>query len=215
MKSFLVHALTDEENRRCYRGGSMLGTFRPGDYLTVEPVPLAAIRLGDVVVCRGREEAGEPDEIVHRVVDVLPDGLVTRGDNSPYVDSVPVTQDTLLGRVTHVQRGGQVRPVWGGRRGLLRARMLHARCAVRRFGWRWLSIVGRRPYRWLRQSGLVGRLWRPAITRVRVEAEDGPLVKYVHRGRTVARWWPERGRFRCRKPYDLVISRPSRRHPVE
>ena len=215
MKSFLVHALTDEENRRFYRGVSMLGTFRPGDYLTVEPVPLAAIRPGDVVIYRGREESGEPESIVHRVVAITPGGLATKGDNSPYVDGQPVTQDTLLGRVTHAQWGGRVRPVWGGRRGLLRARMLHARCAMQRLGWQWLSIVGRRPYRWLRESGLVDRLWQPAITPVRVETEDGPLVKYVHRGRTVAWWWPERGRFRCRRPYDLMISRPSRRQSVE
>ena len=105
MKSIFFHTLADEENRRFYRGDSMLGTFCPGDYLTVEPVPLAAIRPGDVVVCRGREEVGEPDEIVHRVVAVAPGRLVTRGDNSPCVDSVPVTGDTLLGRVTHVRRG--------------------------------------------------------------------------------------------------------------
>jgi hypothetical protein len=34
------------------------------------------------------------------------------------------------------------------------------------------------------------------------------VVKYVCGKRTVARWWPETGQFQCRKPYDLIISRP-------
>jgi hypothetical protein len=33
-------------------------------------------------------------------------------------------------------------------------------------------------------------------------------VKYVHRSRTVAVWWPERRSFRCRRPYDLIIKSP-------
>jgi hypothetical protein len=186
----------------------MLGTFRPGDYLTVEPASIAAICPGDVVIYQGRDQAGEPEDVVHRVVAVTPGGLVTRGDNNPQIDNVLVTQDMLLGRVTHAERAGRTRPVWGGRPGLLRVRALHARRRVMRLGWRLLRIVGRRPYRWLRESGWARRLWRPEIMHVLVATEDGPLVKYVSGGRTVAWWWPETGRFRCRRPYDLVISRP-------
>jgi hypothetical protein len=114
-----------------------------------------------------------------------------------------------VGRVTHVERGGRMKPVRGGRRGLLQVRLSHLR---RRLRWRGRQVaahLGRRFYRWLRNSGLVPRLWQPTITRVHVETEAGLVVKYIHRQRTVARWWPETAKFQCRKPYDLVISRPA------
>ena len=186
----------------------MAGTFRPGDYLTIIPASLESVQAGDVVAFEGMDAEGEPDVIAHRVVVVLPEGLATKGDNNPWSDGVLVTEDNLLGRVTRFERRGRRRRVCGGRWGLLRARWLRAR---RRAGWRSgrsVASMGRRPYRWLRGSGLVPRLWRPAITRVYLAADDDPVVKYVCGGRTVARWWPESGRFQCRKPYDLVISRP-------
>lgn len=182
----------------------MLGTFRSGDYAAIESVPLPGVRLGDVVVFRVPNRDADANEIVHRVIAILPKGLVTRGDNKPHADTMVVTADNLTGRVTHVERDGKRRLVRGGRVGLLWARTL----------WTWLYIrnlvvrLGRGPYRRLRRSGLVPQLWRPSITQVRLATEDGPLVKYVCGGRTVARWWPEEGSFECRRPYDLVIPRP-------
>jgi hypothetical protein len=215
MQGTLAHAATDEQRARFYHGNSMLSIFRPGDYLIIEPASIAAIRPGDVVVFQGLDRAGEPDDVVHRVIAVTPDGLVTRGDNNPQVDDALVTQDNLLGRVTHVEREGRARPVPGGRRGLLRARTLRVWARVRRRGWQMVRLVGRWPYRLLRTSGLVRLVWQPTITRIRIEAERGPLVKYLCGMRTVAWWWPETGRFRCRRPYDLVIHRPGRRGPCD
>ena len=189
---------------RAYHGGSMLGTFRPGDCLTVAPVSLADVCPGDIVAFRRLDDDGDLGEFVHRVVAVVPGGLVTRGDNNPCADSTLVTADNLLGRVTHVERDGEMRPVRGGRWGLLHAWFLHARCRV----WRLVACVGRGPYRWLRHKGLIARLWRPTVMKVHLATGNGPLVKYVCGGRTVARWWPEQNRFECRKPYDLVIPRP-------
>ncbi len=189
-----------------YRGCSMEGTFCVGDGLTVESVSLAELHLGDVVIYRTLNGQGETVELVHRIVGVVPGGLVAQGDSNPCPDPGLVTAENLVGRVTHVERGGRTRSVSGGWLGLLRVRFLHAwhpLCELAR-------RIGRRPYRWLRRSGLVSRLWRPAVTVVSLSAEDGPLVKYICGGRTVARWWPTRDHFECRKPYDLVILPPDR-----
>jgi hypothetical protein len=204
---------TEEERRRFYRGRSMLGTFLPGDYLTMEFVSIREIRPGDVVIFRVLDEDGEPNDLVHRVIAISPEGLVTQGDNNFHPDHAPVTEENLLGRVTQAERDGKVRGVHGGPRGLLHARWLY----TRRY-WRWFarSVVvrfGRPVYRWVRGSRLVDRIWRPHILQVRVETKSGPLVKFTHRGKTVAWWWIEPDCFRCRKPYDLVILRP--RKPVE
>jgi signal peptidase I len=181
----------------------MLGTFCPGDRVTIEPVPIAEIRLGDVVAFSA-PVGDKIDVMVHRVVAVTPRGLITRGDNNVSADAVPLTAENLLGKVTHYERNGVTRPVRGGRLGLMRAWVLHARIHIRNLA----IFLGRAPYRLLRRSGIVPRVWHPRITQLRVNTDNGALVKYLHNGRVVARWWQQHHRFECAKPYDLVIARP-------
>jgi len=189
---------------RAYHGGSMLGTLRPGDQVVIKPVPFNAMRPGDVVAFRPTTADDEKIPIVHRVVAIRPAGLLTQGDNNAQVDVELVTTDRLLGRVTYVERGGRRRLVRGGRAGQLWVVYLRAR----RRAYNLAARLGRGLYRRLRASGLMRRLWRPRITRLRLVNNHGTLVKYVCGRRTVARWWPDQNRFECRKPYDLVIPRP-------
>ncbi len=187
-----------------YHGGSMLGTLRPGDQVVIEPVLFTAIRPGDVIAFRPTTADDEGIPIVHRVVAIRPAGLLTQGDNNAQVDEELVTADRLLGRVTYVERGGRRRLVRGGRAGQLWVVYLRAR----RRAYNLAARLGRGLYQRLRASGLMRRVWRPRITRVRLVNNYGTQVKYVCGGRTVARWWPHQNRFECQKPYDLVIPRP-------
>jgi hypothetical protein len=57
---------------------------------------------------------------------------------------------------------------------------------------------------------MASRIWRPPITKVHLETECGPLVKFVVGNRTVAAWWPQTNRFWCRRPYDLIILPPEK-----
>ena len=196
--------MPNKEDIRFYRGVSMSCTFRPGDCLTMVAVTLNEVQAGDIVIYRAANHDGEEDELVHRIVASTPNGLVTRGDNNPCVDTTLVTAENLMGRVTHVERNGITRPVRGGRPGLLYARLFRFRLGV----WKFIKRLGRVPYRRLRNSNLIPRLWQPTITRLRFDTEKGSLVKYICNGRTVARWWVESRRFECDKPYDLVIPRP-------
>ena len=196
---------------RFYRGRSMAGTFRLGDALILEDVSLAQVRAGDVVVFRGIDPEGKENLIVHRVQAVLSHGLVTQGDNNPCVDTILVTAESLVGRVTHIRREGRILPVHGGRRGLWQARLRRAGKRWRRRGEGIVRRVGRRPYRLLRKSGLAARLWRPSIIRLALTVGEEKTVKYICNGQTIAQWWPERGQFRCRRPHDLILSRPARR----
>lgn len=205
-----------------YHGHSMRGTFRPGDRLVIEPVALDVLRPGDVVVYRkedGNPGDAERDKVVHRVMRVVPGGLVLRGDNNPARAVEVVLAEDIVGRVTHVRRGARTRPVRGGRGGMRRARGLHGWHSARRglgwLGWQTLRLVARRPYRWLRASGLVARVWHPTLTRVHLATEDGPLIKFVHGRRTIAECWPQRRTYRCRKPYDLVLRPEDVRRAVQ
>ncbi len=180
-----------------YRGSSMHGTFRPGDLLYVEPAALEDVRPGDVVLFSSGEGGAS---LAHRVQARVASGLLTRGDAHSLPDPAPVTAERLVGRVRFYERRGQVHPVRGGVAGRLWAALLRLRRRL-------LRAIGV-PYGLLRQSGLVRRFWRPAVERVYLEGVEGPVVKYVHAGRTVACWWPGDGRFWCRRPYDLVLDFP-------
>jgi hypothetical protein len=145
------------------------------------------------------------DDLVHRVVAAVPGGLVAQGDNNPCTDPTLVIADNMVGRVTHVARAGKIRSVSGGWPGLVHARVLRTRRCVWKRIWRLAAMVGRTPYRWLQDSDLVPRIWRPKLTKVSLLTEDGLLVKYICGQQTVARWWPAENRFECQKPYDLVL----------
>jgi len=181
----------------------MEGTFRFGDLLILERGLLSHIRPGDVVVYRVLFQNGE-GEIVHRVIDTLPGGLVVQGDNNPVPDNTRVTEKNLVGRVSHRQRDGKRSRLRGGRAALMR---VHIRQHVLRVMWRTFCSMGRKYYGWLRKNGLIARLWRPSIVKVRLLTQSGLLIKYVSRDRTVAFHWVKKGQFKCRKPYDLVMRR--------
>jgi hypothetical protein len=185
----------------------MAGTFRPGDCLIVESIPLADIGPGDIVIYRGGDRAVAEEAMVHRVIAVTPGGLITRGDNNAHMDEAPVTGDNLIGRVARVERDGKAQRVHGGWWGLLRARIRYTRNRVVPTIRRVIIRPGRRPYGWLRESGLVAHLWRPSIVKLRLTNKNGSLLKFVHKGRTVATWWFEPELFHCHRPYDLVIWR--------
>jgi signal peptidase I len=193
------------KNKRIYKGRSMQGTFRFGDHLMIESVPLNDIRPGDVVVYRRLNHKGVCQELVHRVMCTRSKDLIVRGDRNACNDSTPVTEEDLVGRVSHLNRNGKIYAVRGKTLGLLRARILHGSRHIREVLWNTARRIGRGSYHCLRQSGLIARLWRPSVVKVQLMTEDGPLVKYVCRNRTVAYHWVNEDRFKCRKPYDLVL----------
>ncbi len=178
----------------------MAGTFRSGDMLIVRDVTFAAIRPGDVVAFRAPGQVDDASLIVHRVAACDVDGLMTRGDACAAPDTARVRFCDLVGRVVQAQRGVHVRPIVGGWVGHWWARCLRLR--------RRILLAARLPYRWLRASGLVRRVWRPAVTQVSLMTARGPVVKYLCGARAVAVWQPEAKAYWCKKPYDLVLDAP-------
>ena len=74
--------------------GSMRPALRAGDVLVYRPVDIGTVGKGTVVVV----VTGDGQQIVHRVVDVHPDGsLSTKGDAHGSVDTFRSTQHELKG----------------------------------------------------------------------------------------------------------------------
>ncbi len=87
------------------RGGSMAPSVRSGD-VVIYRRSAAVLREGDIVYFAHAEW---PSGIVHRVVEVLPDGSVlTRGDANATRDRDPVPRRNIRGVATFVLPSGKV-----------------------------------------------------------------------------------------------------------
>ena len=183
-----------------YRGSSMRGTFKPGDKLVIENVPFDQIRKGDLVIFnRACQEKG--DFIVHRVSAITSNGLVTRGDNCIDQDKELIGEKHIVGRVIQYDRRGRIRRARNGRMGQIRATLLYGRL----HGVKWLKIFLRKPYVMFRKTGIIARIWQPDIEAVYFETPDGPLLKYLHHGRTVAICLKIKNRWKIKRPYDFIM----------
>lgn len=81
-----------------YRGSSMLGTFKRGDYLTVIPLPMNRVRRGDVIAYRRPDRPVSEDTlVVHRVVRTVRGGLIVHGDSNPSLMFTCCWKKTSLG----------------------------------------------------------------------------------------------------------------------
>lgn len=82
-------------------GDSMEPAIRSGDHLIVEPITFSALQRGDIVLSlTGRGLTA------HRLIEIGPSTLVTRGDNAPAPDA-PFAAAELLGRVRGLERNGR------------------------------------------------------------------------------------------------------------
>lgn len=187
-----------------YNGPSMGPLFKPGDLLCARKPDFMNIRLGDIGIIDWGRDGSQIEYVVHRVVLVKQGYLITQGDNNLKPDAQVVTKDNLVGQVTFFNRQNHVYSVIGGTTGLFYARLILARNRL----WLFFKRLGWRSYRLLRQSGWGKRIWRPDIRQIRVMTDQGPLIKYCHGNRTIARWWLETKKFDIVKPFDLVIPHP-------
>ncbi len=186
-------------NRLSFRGGSMGGTFRDGDCLFVEVKAFESLQPGDVVAYREDEKA-----VAHRIVERDAVGWITQGDGNRLRDRRVLRPARLIGQVAEYERNGIRYPVAGGPAGLRRARWLHVLARGRRMSFFCLAP----PYRLLRASRVTRLFWRPEFVHLRLAGNDGGILKFIHRDRTVACWFAGENRWVCRKPYDLVLDAP-------
>ena len=133
----------------------MEGTFRFGDGLIIEPVPLKDVRPGDIVVYRRSDHDGAEGDLVHRVISVRPEGLVTQGDNNYRPDNTLVNEGNLKGRVRYAERNGRRIPVSNGLTSLFRVRVRRGWNILGQHIWRLVRGMGRGTYSRIRESGLI------------------------------------------------------------
>lgn len=77
-------------------GWSMYPYIKNGDLLVVDVTP-ESIDIGDVIVYKYKGEL-----IGHRVMEILPNGYIVKGDNNPSPDPLVVSDDMIIGEVENV-----------------------------------------------------------------------------------------------------------------
>jgi hypothetical protein len=187
-----------DENIFRYTGTSMSSTFKSGQVLYIRPTSNGMLP-GDVVVFYSRTKF-----IVHRIKEVNGDYFITQGDNNPREDADIISKDQIIGVVDKVDDWGKSHSVIGGQRGLWIA---HLRWKILALKNQLRPVIGA-PYRWLKASHWINKIWHPDITSIQLQIPEGIIIKYIVRGKTVATWQPQQENFICRRPYDLIIYSP-------
>lgn len=81
--------------------------MRSGDILLVVPCDPQTVHPGDVVLFTDPSRG----QVVHRVMAIDSQGVITKGDNIPNVDDRILAPQEIQGRVTAIQRQGRTLPV--------------------------------------------------------------------------------------------------------
>ena len=187
----LIPAEPPDENRRIYRGESMLRVFVPGDLLLGEKLTAAQVEIGDIIAF----DTPRGGVTVHRVIARTDDGkLRTMGDNNRCPDFAPVEPNAKVLRILEVRRfDGRLEPVHGGKSGMAEFRRNRRR--------RWFQSELPRY-----AAGVCRRLWpfkRRLKDPVRFGSEE---VFYIRRGTPAARRTAD-GRIHWYSPWYRVIYR--------
>ena len=108
----LFWAFFVQADTRRVDGTSMLPTLEGGDLVVIQSATVSQIHVGDIIVY-GPPCSSFGESVVHRVVNITADGLITKGDNNPETDQAsgiasyqghpqPIIQQCLEGKVVFV-----------------------------------------------------------------------------------------------------------------
>ena len=185
-----------------YRGQSMLPTFRELDLICYQRD--CPVKAGDVVAFS--LPGDRPCIVVHRVMKVTEDGLVTRGDNGePDPDVVPISR--VLGVVRAYNRNGRLHKVSGGVLG----KAVALQCVVRRQGRRTVRKTVGSLYRYMVSHRVVSRWTSPYLGLRHSRFIKGGFEEdqLHHRAKAIGIRRPGADRWHIYFPYALIVDADS------
>ena len=183
-----------------YEGNSMNPTLREPELMEVSPYQGQPIRRGDVIYFTHQ---GELPAVVHRVIGITGQGIITRGDYNPVSDDWILSEQQVIGRVTAAWRGSQRRVIRGGWLGLQQDQVLRVlRWLTQSFS-RQLSPV----YQHLCAAGFLSHLLperlRPRIIHFRAGDREQLFLFW---GRILIGRYVETEGWIIQRPFRLVVN---------
>ena len=110
----------------------MYPTLKPGDGLKLQPYKIdSEVKIGDVI---SYPHPGRPHDVVHRIIRLTADGVITRGDNNNRIDPYVVAYDDIIGKVIAVKRKNRLLTIKGGRIGFYIHKTMLLRKYVLQYG---------------------------------------------------------------------------------
>lgn len=174
----------------------MRGTFREGDFLKVVKVEVDELKLGDIIVFN---EAEGDKNVVHRIISLKNDKIVTRGDCNRHVDKGFLLNKKLIGKVVGFDRKEKYLIVANGILGYLSSRLIRAKllCKIVLF-----SLL-KPSYSLIKKTQIVPKIWKPDLQLMTFKSNNGDILKYTHNGKTILVY--ESNKIRFQRPYDLLF----------
>ncbi len=193
---------TSERFTCYYRGTSMYPLFRNGDLLLVEPLCGVCPENGDIAVF-SCDSSSVDDAIVHRVVDISSDGILTKGDNNGDIDPWVLPLSSITGRVTGFYRDRRFYAVRGGFRGRFRHVAVQV-CRGMVFGGK---SVFRGGYHLLGRTPVFGSLLRGSLQPkvLRFAGQGGDELHLMVGGLLAGRCFAGSDRWHIRPPFRLFV----------
>jgi signal peptidase I len=193
---------------RClvYHGPSMNPLFKDLDIAYYIPYNEQQMRTGDIVVF---QIPGGQKKVIHRIISVDPEGIRTRGDNNPKIDSWILSPDNIIGRVTHIMRGKKMHSISSR----LPARLLRYRAAALLWTKSLMIFLTRPPYRWISRKRILSRflftLFRPHF--LAFEKPSGTEYQLLFGKKVIGRLPPSEEKWHIQPPFRLFVDELSLR----
>jgi len=187
-----------------YKGTSMNPTLKPGACLKVTQYKLKKICAGDVVIFRAMEGN---HYVVHRVASVDSQGIRTRGDNNPDLDSRILHLEDIIGRVVLIKNKKKNIQVYGGGRGRIFAFALRVKRPIKLTLFRAL-----RPYYQIFPKSIICRPFLTHWIKTKVicfKRPKGIEMQLLWGPQVIGRRLPGKTKWRIRCPFSLFVDSTS------
>jgi hypothetical protein len=187
-------------------GPSMNPTLKPGDGLEMYTYrDRAEIGVGDVIVYP--HPFGTVD-VVHRIIEIRPDGVITRGDNNNKIDPYTVRFDDIIGKVIAAKRKNRRIPIKGGKTGFC----IHKLMLLRKYTMQYPMQYGLAPLvavsNIIAASGIFN-VFHPALNLriIHINGDHRRQLILVTGNRTIGKLLEESGEWQIRFPYKYFVDK--------
>ena len=183
-------------------GPSMNPTLKPGDgldlYTYSDP---AEICVGDVIVY---PHPSRTVDVVHRIIEIRRDGVITRGDNNNKIDPYTVGFEDIIGKVFAAKRKDRLIPVKGGKTGFCIHKLMLFRKYFMLYGLRPLSFFSDI----IAASGIF-KIFHPVfnLKTIHINRDHQKELILVSGSRPIGRKLPGSGEWQIRFPYKYFINK--------
>ena len=183
-----------------YTGASMNPTLRESHLLEIQPYKKQKIRIGDVIFFL----PPEGDKLfVHRIIDISPGGIRTRGDNNPQPDACLLTPADIIGKVIAAWHGQTRRKITGGVAGLLLVSLIRSLRMVERK----VSSLLRPTYYFFSNTGIIPYILSPVLKpRVVVfQTQSSQNVQLLLGSCIIGQYNSLREQWNIQRPFHLFV----------